>query len=119
MTNTTKQYPNERDCEHGRQRGKCDICDLIEAEKQIEQLQARCAELERIKLEWEQVVQPAYDYVDKSGIGELGKSKLGCLVESHEKLQAKIEAVRLEQGNGLVIREVWRIVEPDTKEQGE
>jgi hypothetical protein len=81
-------------------------------------LRERVADLERIKLEWEQVVQPAYDYVDKSGIGELGKSKLGCLIESHEKLQAKIEAVRLEQGNELVIREVWHIVEPETMEQG-
>jgi hypothetical protein len=31
-------------------------------------------------------------------------------------LRERVE--RLEQGNDLVIREVWRIVEPDTKEQG-
>lgn len=29
---------NGRDCEHGRQVGKCDSCDLIEAENDIERL---------------------------------------------------------------------------------
>ena len=31
-------------------------------------------------------------------------------------LRERVE--RLEQGNDLVIREVWHIVEPETKEQG-
>ena len=40
-----------------------------------------------------------------------------------EQLQAKVDAMRefavwLEQGNDLVIREVWHIVEPETMEQG-
>ena len=30
---------NGRDCEHGRQVGKCDTCDLIEAEKLINELE--------------------------------------------------------------------------------
>lgn len=32
---------NGRDCAHGRQIGKCDTCDLIEAEKEIEALKAQ------------------------------------------------------------------------------
>jgi len=28
-------YPNARDCEHGRQRGKCADCDLVAAEKTL------------------------------------------------------------------------------------
>ena len=31
-------YPNERDCEHGRQRGKCPECDLREANVRIGRL---------------------------------------------------------------------------------
>lgn len=31
---------NGRDCAHGRQVGKCDTCDLIEAEKEIESLKS-------------------------------------------------------------------------------
>ena len=30
--NIVLSYPNARDCEHGRQRGKCPECDLIECE---------------------------------------------------------------------------------------
>lgn len=30
-------YPNKRDCEHGRQRGKCSECDLEIAETKLEQ----------------------------------------------------------------------------------
>jgi hypothetical protein len=36
---------NGRDCEHGRQFGKCDTCDLIEAEKRIDELEQKNAEL--------------------------------------------------------------------------
>lgn len=32
---------NGRDCSHGRQIGKCDTCDLIEAEKEIDTLKAQ------------------------------------------------------------------------------
>lgn len=35
-----------RDCPHGRQKGKCDSCDLEQAEKIIEQQQQRINELE-------------------------------------------------------------------------
>lgn len=37
-----------RDCKHGRQKGKCDSCDLEQAADIIEQLQARVDELEDI-----------------------------------------------------------------------
>lgn len=36
---------NGRDCPHGRQVGKCDTCDLIEAEKEIEALKAQVEQL--------------------------------------------------------------------------
>lgn len=36
---------NGRDCPHGRQVGKCDTCDLIEAEKDVEALKAQVAML--------------------------------------------------------------------------
>ena len=36
---------NGRDCPHGRQVGKCDTCDLIEAEKRVEGLEQKNAEL--------------------------------------------------------------------------
>lgn len=42
----TKDYPNERDCEHGRQRGKCDSCDLVKAEQRIAELEKDRDELE-------------------------------------------------------------------------
>jgi len=37
---------NGRDCEHGRQVGKCDTCDLIEAEKRIDELEQENAALQ-------------------------------------------------------------------------
>lgn len=36
-----------RDCKHGHQKGKCDSCDLEQAEKIIEQQQQQIAELEQ------------------------------------------------------------------------
>lgn len=39
---------NPRDCPHGHKRGKCDTCDLIEAEARIAALEA---ELARVKAE--------------------------------------------------------------------
>jgi hypothetical protein len=38
-------YPNARDCEHGRQRGKCPYCDLADAEVEIRRLNQRVREL--------------------------------------------------------------------------
>ena len=40
-------YPNARDCEHGRQRGKCPECDLMEAEKQIAKLELENGQLKQ------------------------------------------------------------------------
>ena len=31
-------YPSKRDCEHGSQRGRCDICDIIQADRLIEKI---------------------------------------------------------------------------------
>lgn len=39
---------NGRDCPHGRQVGKCDTCDLIEAEKEIEALKVQVEQLREI-----------------------------------------------------------------------
>ncbi len=36
---------NGRDCLHGRQVGKCDTCDLIKAEKEIEVLKTQVEQL--------------------------------------------------------------------------
>ena len=38
----SKSYPNQRDCEHGSMRGKCDIC---EYEQDIKELRERIVEL--------------------------------------------------------------------------
>ena len=40
-------YPNARDCEHGRQRGKCPECDCDEADNLIAKLESDNAELKR------------------------------------------------------------------------
>lgn len=55
-----------RDCPHGRQKGKCDSCDLEQAEKIIEQQQQRIEELER-KLRLEEELY----HVTESGYTEL------------------------------------------------
>ena len=41
-------YPNARDCEHGRQRGKCPECDCDEADNLITKLESANARLHRI-----------------------------------------------------------------------
>src|SRR5690554_398927 len=41
------EFDPTRDCKHGHQKGKCDSCDLAQAEKIIEQQQQRIAELEQ------------------------------------------------------------------------
>ena len=37
-------FPNARDCEHGRQRGKCPECDLLESEADIKHLEEKLFE---------------------------------------------------------------------------
>jgi hypothetical protein len=56
---------NNRDCPHGHQLGKCDTCDLIEAEKRIAE---QDAEIKKLKADIVDMVQkaaakhrPAYD----------------------------------------------------------
>lgn len=39
---------NGRDCPHGRQVGKCDTCDLIEAEKEIDELKAQVEQKSKV-----------------------------------------------------------------------
>ncbi len=34
--NHVKSYPNARDCEHGRQRGKCVDCDFADADRELD-----------------------------------------------------------------------------------
>lgn len=38
-------YPNERDCEHGRQRGKCVDCDLIASDKECDRYRRALADI--------------------------------------------------------------------------
>ena len=50
---TDKPYPNARDCEHGRRRGSCEICDY---EKEITSLHkiigAKQAQIDALMLEY-------------------------------------------------------------------
>ena len=41
-------YPNARDCEHGRQRGKCADCDVARLEAEADTLRAECAALRAV-----------------------------------------------------------------------
>lgn len=65
-----------------------------------DELEKRNEDLERINKEWQQVVQPAFDYVDSCGNGELGKSKIGALIESHKALAAHVEQIQEIIGDG-------------------
>ena len=50
---TGKTYPNQRDCEHGRRRGSCEICDY---EQEITELHktvaAKQAQIDALMLEY-------------------------------------------------------------------
>lgn len=53
-----KSYPNARDCEHGRQRGKCDYCDYVEIIVELG------SEIERLR-EWQRIAnQRAVEVAD-------------------------------------------------------
>lgn len=45
----SKDYPNARDCPHGRQWGKCDTCDMLEALAELNTLHAENERLRRIE----------------------------------------------------------------------
>jgi len=45
----SKDYPNARDCPHGRQWGKCDTCDMLEALAELNTLRAENERLKRIE----------------------------------------------------------------------
>ena len=45
----SKDYPNARDCPHGRQWGKCDTCDMLEALAELNTLRAENERLRRIE----------------------------------------------------------------------
>jgi len=63
-------YPNERDCEHGSMRGKCDTCDLIQAEKQMAECEGCLNGLISYVKDFGTDVDP------KVLLGELGEAKL-------------------------------------------
>src|SRR5690554_2518788 len=54
-----------RDCKHGHQKGKCDSCDLEQAEKIIEQQQQQIAELEQRNNELTAAVERLRDFAYK------------------------------------------------------
>ena len=73
----TKDYPNERDCEHGLLRGKCESCDLAQAEQRIAELEEKNAHLEHI--------QSSHDQVWK---------ELGDMIHQRDELSATVERLR-------------------------
>lgn len=75
-----------RDCPHGRQKGKCDSCDLEQAEKIIEQQQQRIVELER-KLQLEEELHH---------VAESGFTELFTTIEQQQELIEELEQFNLE-----------------------
>lgn len=43
----TTDLSNSRDCEHGHQRGKCELCELAESQKQLAELLATVKAVEK------------------------------------------------------------------------
>jgi len=85
---------NGRDCVHGRQVGKCDTCDLIEAEKRINELEQENAAL---KSQVEQLRLAALSAISFMSGGD-AKAKLRdaydatseqCLAEHDAEVAAK------------------------------
>lgn len=66
-----------RDCPHGRQKGKCDSCDLEQAEKTIEQQQQRIAELEiAIKQSLGNIEYAAFNLCENTDLTIRSKGKI-------------------------------------------
>lgn len=76
---------NGRDCAHGRQVGKCDTCDLIEAEKEIEALKAQVEQLR-------EAVMGVRDSSCTSGFGYPDTSQLKAQRAAWQKLNESLEA---------------------------
>lgn len=84
-----------RDCPHGRQKGKCDSCDLEQAEKIIEQQQKRITELER-KLQLEEELH----HTTESGYTELFatiKQQQQQITELEDRLKESVKHNQISQ----------------------
>lgn len=60
----------------------------------IEEQRREIESLRKIKKEWEQMVQPAFDYVGSCGIGRLGESKIQVLIDSRKAQSDYIKLMR-------------------------
>ena len=56
---------NGRDCAHGRQVGKCDTCDLIDAEQRILELESQVEQLRDSEAYFKNGMAELQDYIDK------------------------------------------------------
>lgn len=77
---------NGRDCPHGRQVGKCDTCDLIEVEKEIDALKAQVVAL----------LNPAEEAAEALGFASHhlhGRVSENMLMDMAEKADALISAI--------------------------
>ena len=76
------------DCAHGRQVGKCDTCDLIDAEQRILELEAKVKQLR----------EPAQEAANVLGflsfhlIGRIGEAALMDIAEKADALQGALDA---------------------------
>jgi hypothetical protein len=70
-----------RDCPHGRQWGKCDTCDLIEANKRIAALEAENERLNQLSVDLRACMVEA-------------RHKLGLEQDKNDELRAVVEAAR-------------------------
>lgn len=65
-------YPNARDCEHGRQRGKCPECDVIELESENARLRGiveRANEIAHRQYSHSELM-PIIEILNEAGKGE-------------------------------------------------
>jgi hypothetical protein len=81
------EFPTVRDCEHGRQRGHCPECDLIECE-------ARCAQLERDRERLREALRQIRDHCDvfsADGIYDIAHDALAQLPVAAVKPEEETE----------------------------
>lgn len=94
---------NGRDCVHGRQVGKCDTCDLIDAEQRILELEA---EIEQLR---NQVKIPSNSgeavAMALTGMNWLESNDKSRLTEFHNKYAAEIKAQAIEDALLMVYHE--------------
>lgn len=61
---------NERDCPHGHKKGKCDSCDLIDAEARIALLEKVCEAVKAVLLRYDIESDELDDALRAAGYGD-------------------------------------------------